>query len=67
MIEKIKQRLKSKTYLVALVGGILTAIEVQSGVILGWLSPELRPYAVILWPMAMMTLREVTSAALSDK
>lgn len=67
MIEKIKQRLKSKTYLVALVGGILTAIEVQSGVILGWLSPELRPYAVILWPMAMMTLREVTNAALSDK
>lgn len=67
MLEKIKKRLKSRTYLVALVGGILTLIEVNSGVILGWIPVEFRAYAVAIWPLAMMTMREVTSAAVEDK
>ena len=67
MIEKIKQRLRSNTYRVALVGGALTAIEINSGLILGWLPAEYRPYAFALWPLAMMTMREVTNTALSDK
>lgn len=67
MIEKIKKRLKSRTYQVALAGTVLTVIEVNSGLILGWLPEEYHLYAVAIWPIAMMTMREVTSVALADK
>lgn len=50
-----------------MVGLILTAIDVNSGVITGWLPPELRPFAVLVWPLAMFTLREITTTALGDK
>ena len=64
MKNKLAARLRSKTYVTALVGLVLTGIEAQSGAILGWLPSEYRQFAVFLWPIAMMTLREVTSSAL---
>lgn len=67
MIDKVKKRLKSKTYQAALVGMVLTAIDAQSGFFSGMFSEALRPYIVMVWPIAMMTLREVTDSALSDK
>lgn len=66
-MNKVLQRLKSKTYIAGLVGLTLTAIELHSGAILSWMPESLRMYAVFAWPMAMFTLREVTSSALSDK
>jgi len=67
MLEKIKKRLKSRTYQVAIVGGVLTMIEVNSGLILGWVPVEAQPYVIALWPLAMMSMREITNAALEDK
>lgn len=67
MIDKVKKRLKSKTYITALVGLALTTVEMNSGLLLGWMDEVYKPYAVLLWPLAMLTLREMTTAALDDK
>jgi len=67
MLTLILQRLHSKTYWVALVGALLTIIEANSGFISGFLPPVYGKYAVMLWPVLMLTLREVTTTALADK
>jgi len=63
----ILQRLKSKTYWVAILGALLTAIEANSGFISSLMSPTYGKYAVMLWPVLMLTLREITTSALADK
>jgi len=60
-------RLKSKTYWAAMLGALLTAIEIHSGLLAGLLPEAYRAWAVMFWPVAMVALREVTTAALSDK
>jgi hypothetical protein len=67
MIENIKKRLRSNTYRVALVGAILTAIELNSGVLLGNIPEQYHAFALAIWPIAMLTMREVTNTAVSDK
>ena len=61
------QRLKSKTYMTAIVGALLTIIEANSGFISGFLPAAYAKYAVMLWPVLMLTLREITTSALADK
>jgi uncharacterized membrane protein len=63
----IIQRLKSKTYWVAIVAALLTLVEANSGFLSGLLPPELAKYAVMAWPILMLTLREITTGALADK
>ena len=63
----IIQRLKSKTYWVALVGALLTDIEANSGFIGQFLPSPYRTYIVMLWPVLMLVLRELTTTALADK
>jgi hypothetical protein len=67
MLNLIKQRLKSKTYQAALLGAVLTIIEAQSGYLSSFVPVEYRRYAVMLWPLVMLTLREVTTTALAEK
>ena len=67
MFTLLKQRLQSKTYQVALLGAVLAIIEAQSGYLSGFVPMEYRRYAVMLWPVLMLTLREVTTTALSEK
>ena len=67
MLNLILQRLQSKTYWVAIVGALLTIIEANSGFISGFLPPAYAKYAVMLWPVLMLTLREITTSALADK
>lgn len=67
MLETIKQRLKSKTYLTALAMAVVSIIEVNSKLLTQHLPPEYSGYAVMVWPVLMLTLREVTTGALSDK
>ena len=63
----IVQRLKSKTYWVAIVGALLTIIEANSG-FLGQLVPApYQAYIIMLWPVLMLMLRELTTTALADK
>lgn len=66
-MQALLQRLKSKTYWAALVGALLTAIEANSGFISQFLPAETKPYIVMLWPVLMLVLREVTTTALSEK
>jgi uncharacterized membrane protein len=63
----ILQRFKSKTYWVALVGALLTVIEANSGFIGQFLPIEYRAYIVMLWPVLMLVLREITTTALAAK
>jgi uncharacterized membrane protein len=63
----ILQRLKSKTYWVALVGALLTVIEANSGFIGQYIPMPYRTYIIMLWPVVMLVLREVTTTALADK
>jgi uncharacterized membrane protein len=61
------QRFKSKTYWVAIVGALLTAIELNSGFLGSFIPMPYRNYVILLWPVLMVVLREVTTSALSDK
>jgi len=61
------QRFKSKTYWVALIGALLTAVEVNSGFLGSFIPMPYRNYVILLWPVLMVILREVTTSALSDK
>jgi hypothetical protein len=63
----ILQRLKSRTYWVALVGALLTAVELNSNFLGQFIPLPYRNYVIMLWPVLMLTLREVTATALADK
>ena len=63
----ILQRLKSKTYWVAVIGALLTAAEINSNFLSSFIPVAYRNYVVLLWPVIMLTLREVTTSALSEK
>ena len=63
----IIQRLKSKTYWVAILGALLTAVEVNSGFLGSFIPMPYRNYIILLWPVLMVLLREVTTSALADK
>ena len=61
------QRLKSKTYWIAVIGALLTAIEVNSGFLGSFVPMPYRNYIIMLWPVLMLFLREITTSALTDK
>ncbi|CAB4188450.1 hypothetical protein UFOVP1176_20 [uncultured Caudovirales phage] len=63
----ILQRLKSKTYWVAIVGALLTVIEANSGFIGQFVPTPYRAYIIMLWPVLMLVLRELTTTALANK
>ena len=67
MPKLILARLKSKTYWAAIVGAALVLVEQNSGAISAMLPTAMQSAAVMLWPLLMITLREVTTGALSDK
>lgn len=61
------QRLKSKTYWVAILGALLTAVEINSGFLGSFIPMPYRNYVILLWPVLMVLLREITTSALADK
>ncbi len=67
MLDKIKARLRSKTYWAAITMAALSIIEVNAQLVTSLLPPEYRSYLLLSWPLVMITLREVTNGALSDK
>lgn len=64
---RIKNRLTSKTYITALILGLITALDLNSGVISSLLPENYKPLLLLVWPVAMMTLREITTSAVDDK
>lgn len=66
-MDKIKQRLKSKTYWAAVLGTVMTVLE-TNGQGFSQLLPEgSRAWAMMFWPVAMIMLREITTTGLSEK
>jgi hypothetical protein len=67
MLELLKQRWQSRTYRVAVIGAVLTVLEVHYQPLSMFLPERYRIYVVLLFPVAMMLMREVTKIPLSDK
>lgn len=62
----IKERLSSKTYQTAAVLTALTILEANVQFVTQFIPQEYRVYLVLVWPLAMLTLRELTNAALAS-
>lgn len=67
MLDLFLQRLRSKTYQLTLVGTLLSILEVKAQVISQFFPLEYREYFVLAWPAVMLTVREFTDCALSEK
>ena len=63
----IVSRLKSKTYWTAIIGAFLMVLEHNSGVFSTFLPESIRAMAVVMWPVLMVALREVTTEPVSKK
>lgn len=66
-MKAIIKRLKSKTYWAAIIGALLLMLEQNSGVFSAYLPESIRSAAVLLWPVLMVALREVTTKPVSEK
>ena len=66
MLDKLRHRLVSKTYLSALLLGAITAIEMNNQFLSSFFPEEYRPFLLMIWPVTMMTLREMTNAELGS-
>jgi uncharacterized membrane protein len=66
-MKSIVKRLKSKTYWAAILGTALVVLEQNGGIISGYLPAEYRSLAVLMWPVLMIALREVTTKPVVDK
>jgi len=66
-MKAIIKRLKSKTYWAAIVGALLLVIEQNSGIFSTYLPESIRSMAVLMWPVLMIGLRELTTTALAEK
>lgn len=67
MLDKIAQRLRSKTYWAAIAMAALSIVEANAQVITAHVPAEYRSLLLLAWPLVMITLREVTTGALADK
>lgn len=63
----IIQRLKSRTYWAALFLAALTIIEAHVDIVALIIPASWLPYWPLVFPLVMMIMREVTTAALADK
>lgn len=66
-LERIKNRLVSKTYISALLLGLITAVDMNTQFLSGFFPEAYRPFLLMIWPVSMMTLREMTKEAVDDK
>ena len=66
-MKAIIKRLKSKTYWAAVAGAALVVLEQNSGVLSAYLPESMRAMAVLMWPVLMIALREVTTKPVRDK
>jgi len=66
-MKRIIARLKSKTYWAAILGTTLVIVEQNSGVFSQFMPESMRSLTVLMWPVLMIMLREVTTTALADK
>jgi len=66
-MKAVIKRLKSKTYWAAIIGAALTVVEANSGLLSKFVDEAYRAYVVMMWPVLMIGLRELTTAPLAEK
>ena len=66
-MDGLKRRFRSKTYWMALILAALTIIEAQYAIVAMLVPAALKAYMPLIFPLAMMFMREVTKEALADK
>jgi len=67
MQELIVQNLRSRTVRLALVMGLISGVESQVGFFSQFIPVAYRPLMIMLWPVAMIFMRNITNTALADK
>jgi hypothetical protein len=67
MLALIIQNLNSRTVKLALLLGLISGIEAQVGFFSQFVPPAYRPYLIMVWPVAMIVMRNITTTALADK
>jgi hypothetical protein len=63
----LTQRAKSKTIQATVLGTALTFIEINTQALTSLIPPQYQQYAVLLWPVLTMVMREFTKEPLSHK
>ena len=63
----LAKRFKSKTYWAAIAGAMLVVLEQNSNAFSAYLPAEWRGMAVLMWPVLMIALREMTTKPVADK
>ena len=66
-MKAITKRLKSKTYWAAIAGATLVVLEQNSGAFSAYLPESIRNLAVLMWPVLMVALREMTTTSVGEK
>lgn len=66
-MNKVTQRLKSKTYWAGLIMSLLTIIEAHQQIVSSLVPDVYKPYMPLVFPLVFLILREFTSTALADK
>lgn len=56
----------SKTYAAAVVLGVITAIDMNTQFLSQFVAEAYRPWLLMVWPITMMTLREMTDSDFSE-
>ena len=65
-LKAFRKRVLSKTYATALLLGLITAVEMNTQLLSQFIPETYRPWLLMIWPVTMMTLREMTNSALSE-
>ena len=63
----IIKRLKSKTYWAAILGTTLVVVEQNAQFFSAYLPESLRQLSILMWPVLMIALRELTDKPVSEK
>lgn len=66
-MKHITKRLKSKTYWAAILGSALVVLEQNAQFFSAYLPESMRQLSVLMWPVLMIALRELTDKPISDK
>jgi len=66
-MELLIKNLGSRTVKVALLLGLISGIESQVQFFSQFIAPAYRPYLFMVWPMAMIAMRNITTTALAEK
>ena len=66
-MKPIVKRLKSKTYWAAILGTAIVVLEQNAKFFSAYLPASMQDLSVLMWPILMVALRELTDKPVSEK